>query len=70
MEDVGSMKLQENQNIEFKSTWDDEYLKWICGFANSQGGKLFVGVDDSGNVIGIKDARKLLVFPNQPLVEI
>jgi ATP-dependent DNA helicase RecG len=60
------MKLQENQNIEFKSTWDDEYLKWICGFANSQGGKLFVGVDDSGNVIGIKDARKLAeLLPNK-----
>ena len=29
----------ENQNIEYKETWRDEYLKWICGFANAQGGK-------------------------------
>ena len=25
----------ENQNIEFKESWRDEYLKWICGFANA-----------------------------------
>ena len=24
---------QETQNIEFKESWRDEYLKWICGFA-------------------------------------
>lgn len=28
----------ESQNIEFKQLWRDEYLKWICGFANAQGG--------------------------------
>ncbi len=29
----------ENQNIEYKESWRDEYVKWICGFANAQGGK-------------------------------
>ena len=24
---------KENQNIEWKSSWRDEYLKWIAGFA-------------------------------------
>ena len=27
----------ENQNIEWKELWRDEYLKWICGFTNAQG---------------------------------
>ncbi len=31
---------KESQNIEFKESWRDEYLKWICGFANAQGGTL------------------------------
>ena len=31
--------MPENQNIEWKESWRDNYLKWICGFANSQGGK-------------------------------
>ena len=48
----------ENQNIEFKESWRDEYLKWICGFANAQGGKLYIGIDDNGNVVGVKNAKK------------
>ena len=35
--------MSEDQNIEFKESWRDEYLKWICGFANAQGGKIFIG---------------------------
>ena len=50
----------ESQNIEFKVTWRDEYLKWICGFANSYGGTIFIGKDDSGNVVDLRDAKKLL----------
>ena len=37
------MKKKETQTIEFKQSWHDEYLKWICGFANAQGGKLAIG---------------------------
>jgi len=29
---------KESQNIEWKHAWHDDYLKWICGFANAQGG--------------------------------
>ena len=44
---------KEDQNIEYKQSWHDEYLKWVCGFANAQGGKLIIGVDDDGNAVGI-----------------
>jgi len=58
--------ISETQNIEFKVTWRDEYLKWICGFANANGGTLFIGKDDTGNVVGLKDAKKLLEeIPNK-----
>lgn len=30
--------MNEDQNIEYKQSWRDEYLKWICGFANATGG--------------------------------
>lgn len=44
----------------------DEYLKWICGFANAQGGKIYIGTDDKGNVIGVQDSKKLLEdIPNK-----
>ncbi|MEI6753860.1 MAG: ATP-binding protein [Paludibacter sp.] len=58
--------MSENQNKEYKSVWKDEYLKWICGFANAQGGTLYIGKDDDGNVIGVKNAKKLLEeLPNK-----
>lgn len=49
----------ESQNIEYKESWRDEYLKWICGFANAQGGTLYIGVDDNGEVVGLNDVKKL-----------
>ena len=49
----------ENQNIEYKESWRDEYIKWICGFANASGGKMYIGIDDKGNITGISDVKKL-----------
>ena len=58
--------MPETQNIEYKSVWKNEYLKWICGFANAQGGTLYIGKDDNGNVVGVKNAKKLLEeLPNK-----
>lgn len=45
--------MPETQNIEYKSVWKDEYLKWICGFANAQGGTLYIGKDDNGIVAAV-----------------
>lgn len=58
--------MAESHNIEYKSIWKDEYLKWICGFANAQGGTIFIGKDDTGNVIGVSNAKKLMEeLPNK-----
>ena len=58
--------MPETQNIEYKSSWRDEFLREICGFANAQGGILFIGIDDNGNVVGVKNATKLLEdLPNK-----
>ena len=48
----------ESQNIEYKRTWSDEYLKWVCGFANAQGGKIFIGVDDGKTIFGLADSHR------------
>ncbi|MEA2050098.1 MAG: ATP-binding protein [Campylobacterota bacterium] len=61
-------KKDENQDTEFKESWRDEYIKWICGFANAKGGKIYVGVDDGGYIKGIKNYKKLLEdIPNKVL---
>ena len=58
--------MAESQNIEWKESWRDEYLKWICGFANAQGGKIYIGLKDDGRVIGVKNSKKLLEdIPNK-----
>lgn len=58
--------MSENQNIEWKESWRDEYLKWICGFANAVGGKIYIGMDDNGKVVGAPNAKKLLEdIPNK-----
>lgn len=56
----------ESQNTEYKESWRDEYLKWVCGFANAQGGRLLVGVRDNGEVCGVADAKRLMEdIPNK-----
>ena len=56
----------ESQNVEYKQSWKDEYLKWICGFANAQGGTIYIGIDDNGKVVGVDDAKKLMEdIPNK-----
>lgn len=58
--------MPEKQNIEWKTKWKDEYLEWICGYANAQGGKIYIGVDDNGNVVGLDNYQKLLEdIPNK-----
>ena len=58
--------MNENQHIEWKASWRDEYLKWICGFANAAGGVLVIGRNDKGQVTGISDAHRLLeLLPNK-----
>jgi len=50
----------ESQNVDWKIKWDDEFLKWICGFANAQGGRLEIGRNDNGEVVGLSAPQKLL----------
>ena len=58
--------MSESQLIEYKESWRDEYLKWICGFANAQGGVLYIGIDDKGKTVGVQNAKKLMEdLPNK-----
>ena len=29
--------MTEKQDIEYKESWRDDYLKWVCGFVNALG---------------------------------
>lgn len=49
----------EKQNIEYKKIWKDEYLKWVCGYANAYGGKLYIGINNDKEIVGVHDVKKL-----------
>lgn len=58
--------MKEHQNVEWKQSWRDEYLRWICGFANADGGVLVIGRNDRGETVGLTDAARLLEeIPNK-----
>ncbi len=58
--------MPEKQNIEYKASWHDDYLKWIGGFANAQGGRIYIGRDDAGAVVGVEDyKRQMDEIPNK-----
>ena len=52
---------KENQNIEWKSSWQDKYLKWVCGMANANGGEIYIGFNDKGILEGINNAKNLVL---------
>lgn len=43
----------ETENIEFKSQVTDDLYKEVIAFANTDGGTIYIGIDDSGKAIGI-----------------
>ena len=49
------MAYQESENIELKSAVTDDIKKEIVAFANSDGGTLYIGVRDDGEVVGLDD---------------
>lgn len=51
--------MKEHQYIEWKESWRDEYLKWICGFANADGGVLVIGRNNKGVIRGLLNTAKL-----------
>lgn len=58
--------MPEQQNIEYKQNWHDDYLKWVCGFANAIGGVIYIGKDDDGKVVPLNDYASLLEdIPNK-----
>lgn len=47
------MVFRESETVELKSIVTDDIKKEIIAFANCEGGKLYIGVQDDGTVIGL-----------------
>lgn len=53
--------LVEDMNHEFKRQYTKDIIKTIIAFGNTGGGKIFIGVDDSGDAIGITNPDEELL---------
>ena len=50
------MKFQESESVELKSIVQDDIKKEIIAFANCNGGTIYVGITDQGEIIGVENA--------------
>lgn len=50
----------EDEKIEFKRKFTPDIKKEIVAFANTNGGTVFVGIDDDGAEVGVKDMNEVL----------
>ena len=56
----------ETQNTEFKEIWKDDYMRTLSAFANTEGGTLIIGKNNTGEIVGIDNAEYLLEnLPNK-----
>ena len=59
MGERGHKDQMESLTVEYKQQWDDKYLRYISGFANAQGGTLFIGSSLQGSLkTGGADMRR------------
>jgi len=49
------MLFQESETVELKEVFVDDIKKEIIAFANCNGGKLYIGVEDDGTVVGVEN---------------
>ncbi len=53
------MRFQESETIELKEIVVEDVKKEIIAFANCKGGKLYIGIQDDGTVVGVTDPDKI-----------
>ena len=51
---INIIKQGENETVEFKKNFDDRVIISLNAFANSKGGKVFVGIQDNNTPLGVK----------------
>lgn len=56
----------ESQNIEYKIEWKEDFLRQIASFANTDGGKLLLGIADDKSIIGFNDNELIDLLDNIP----
>ena len=59
--DLKQIEAGENLTIEFKREYTEEIKKTIVAFANTAGGTLYIGINDDGTIVGVKNPDDTLL---------
>ncbi|TCO68733.1 RNA-binding domain-containing protein [Marinisporobacter balticus] len=51
----------EGLNIEYKREYVDDIRKTVIAFANTNGGKIMIGIADNGTIVGVEDADNVML---------
>ena len=55
------MTYREGYNTEIKREYTSNIIKTVIAFANTNGGKIYIGIEDDGNVMGVDDTDALQI---------
>ena len=59
--------MRETRTTEFKEKITNTFLKTVSAFSNYDGGEIFFGIDDNGNIKGLSDVKQAcLDIENKP----
>ncbi len=50
----------ENEYIELKKELNNDITKEIIAFANTNGGTIYIGIDDKGKIVGLNNSSQKL----------
>ena len=53
--------FEESLTCEFKQEYTDEIKKTVIAFANSEGGDIYIGIQDDGIVCGVKNTNEVML---------
>ena len=53
--------MNESKTIELKREFTDDIKKTVVAFANSDGGIIFIGIQDDGQVVGVTDVNAVML---------
>ena len=53
--------MRETRTTEFKEEITNTFLKTVSAFSNYDGGEIFFGIDDNGNVKGLMDVKQACI---------
>ncbi len=51
------LKTGESTTVEFKEALNKDIAKSVCSFANTKGGRIFIGVKNDGTPVGVQMVR-------------